>query len=130
MYSVNIFSLQGTKAHGGVELESRQYLNSALDKGDFSASRSNSFTTRNYSLYSLNRRTSGVQVRSGRLEEGNISWSLRESVRPACSLVTILNEPHEIQFMTSTEILHVLAPGCHPQGIFLVTKGCKPNTLT
>jgi len=103
MYLVNIFSLQGPKSHGGVELESRLYLNSVLDTGEFRASSSDRFTTRKCSRYPLNKRTSGVQIRSGSLEEGNISRSLRESVRPACSLVTIMTAPHEIQFMISTE---------------------------
>jgi hypothetical protein len=44
----------------------------------------------------------------------------------------VMHEPtsarNEIKFMTSINLLHVLVPGCHPQGVFWV-KGIGPNAL-
>ena len=35
-----------------------------------------------------------------------------------CVFLQSTNVLDKIQFMTSIKLLHVLAPGCHPQGVF------------
>ena len=43
-------------------------------------------------------------------------------------LYQLTNVRNKIQFMTCIKLIHVSAPGCHPQGVFL-NKGYRLDTL-
>jgi hypothetical protein len=78
-------------AYGGLEGVATPYLTSALDGGEWLASRLGRFTPRNSLWYPLNRRLGGPQNRSGRygLEKNLMPARSRiPAVQPAARLCT------------------------------------------
>jgi hypothetical protein len=68
------------KTYGGVDVQTHNFLTSALIEGEWSASRHGRFTALGKSLrYLLDRRLGGPQRQCGRRGEEKNSWNYRDS---------------------------------------------------